>query len=99
MHFIFTYDLSASGKRREEIEESINKIIKPYKWARRLSTFYIIKIDSESDWNSILQQVQNLSKNIPEKFHFIMSPAMSGGSYNGILKKGDWDFVNKLTGD
>ena len=98
MHFILSYDLSASGVRRNEVEEKINEIIKPHKWAKRLSTLYILEVHSDSDWNSILQQLQNLSNNIPEKFEFIMSPAMHGGRYDGSLKTGDWDFVNEITG-
>jgi len=97
MHFTLTYDLGASGNRRTEIETEIDKILKPYNWAKRLTTFYIVKIDNQSEWDKILQQLQDLSKSITEKFHFIMSPVMDGGNYNGILKKGSWDNVNKIS--
>ncbi len=97
MHCVFTYDLAASGDRRTEIEADIDKFLKPYRWAKRLTTFYIIEIKSIENWNSLLKQFQDYSKSIPERFHFIISPPMAGGRYNGILPEGKWDFINDIT--
>lgn len=46
MHCTLTYDLGATGDRRTQIEAEIDKILKPYRWAKRLTTFYVIEINS-----------------------------------------------------
>jgi hypothetical protein len=97
MHFVMSYDLGASGERRQVVEEKISTILKPYRWAKRLTTFYIIEVQSTYEWQNILKQMQTLSNSIPESLLFIMSPPMKGGKYDGILKDGEWDFINKLT--
>jgi hypothetical protein len=97
MHFVFTYDLSATGERRKQIEEELDTYLKPYAWVRRLSTFYIIKVNSTLEWENLLKQLQGYSNSLPEKFHFIMSPPMTGGTYNGILTEGLWDDINKIS--
>ena len=97
MHCTLTYDLGATGDRRTQIEAEIDKILKPYRWAKRLTTFYVVEIDSKENWDKLLTDLQNLSKSISERFHFIMSPPMTGGRYNGILPSGKWDFINEIT--
>lgn len=97
MHFVFSYDLSATGDRRKELEERITTILKPYRWAKRLSTFYIIEVSDTSAWQYILKQFSDMSNEINEKFHFVMSPPQSGGRYNGVLPNGQWDFVNTIS--
>ena len=39
MHFVLTYDLSATGQQRTDIENQIVEIINPHRHVRRLSTF------------------------------------------------------------
>lgn len=98
MHFVLSYDLSASGERRTEIENQIEQILAPYKYIRRLSTFYIIHIDVASEWDTILSKLVDLSQNIAEKFQFIMSPTMPSGSrYNGMLSRTDWSEINTIS--
>ncbi|MDE6159466.1 MAG: hypothetical protein K2F69_05155 [Bacteroidaceae bacterium] len=97
MHFVLSYDLSAQGTRRSEIEEKIENVLSPYKHVKRLSTFYIVLIRVDSDWEAIRSSLTALSQEISETFHFIMSPSMEGGKYNGILQKGEWDEINAIT--
>ena len=97
MHFVLSYDLSATGERRSSIEERINNILAPYSHVKRLTTFYIIHIQDEVQWEAVRSSLTALAQEIPETLHFIMTPAMSGGQYNGMLQKGDWDEINKIT--
>lgn len=98
MHFVFSYDLGAEGQRRAEIEAKIQEIIAPYKYTKRLYNFYIIHIEVNSEWDTFLSKMSDLAMSVPEKFHFIISPAMNGGvKYNGILPKGEWDEINELS--
>lgn len=97
MHFVLSYDLSAQGERRSEIEGKIENVLSPYKHVKRLTTFYIVLIRVDSDWEAIRSSLTALSQEISETFHFIMSPPMEGGKYNGILQKGEWDEINAIT--
>ena len=97
MHFVLSYDLGATGTRRTQIQQDLDNILQPYRWARRLSTFYIIEVHNTQDWDTILAQLQTLSRNITQRFNFVMSPIMHGGRYDGILGEGDWDHVNEVT--
>ena len=53
MHFVLSYDLSATGERRSSIEERIDNILSPYRHVRRLTTFFIIHIQNEAQWEAI----------------------------------------------
>lgn len=98
MHFVLSYDLSLeAGARRNEIVSQIESFLPVNNFVRRLSTFYVVHVKSEAEWNVILTNLSNLSRGIPEDFHFIMSPCMTGGRYNGILPKAEWDAINNLS--
>ena len=97
MHFVLSYDLSAAGERRTEIESRIENILANYKHIKRLSTFYIVHVSNNIEWESIRTALTNLVNGISEKMHFIMSPLMNGGMYNGILSTGEWDEINAIT--
>lgn len=97
MNFVLSYDLSASGDRRSQIEQRINEILQPYPNTRKLSTFFIIHVNTRQDWIDILRNMENLSRGITESLHFIMSPLIDGGIYNGILRQTDWIDINNIT--
>lgn len=97
MHFVLTYDLSATGERRTEIEDRIENILSPHRRVKRLSTFYIVQVSNNIEWESIRSALTLLANGISERMHFIMSPLMSGGMYNGILSTGEWDEINAIT--
>ncbi len=97
MHFVLTYDLSATGERRAEIERQIDDVLHPYRHTRHLTTFYIIHVDTRQQWVDIRNQLQNLARSISEIFHFIMSPTMSGGVYDGFLITTEWEDINSIT--
>ena len=96
MHFVLSYDLSAEGARRQEIEQNIEQILHPYRHVKRLSTFYIIHILTNADWENIRVALTKFAQEINESFHFIMTPPIDIGNYNGLLSKGDWDEINEI---
>ena len=98
MHFVLSYDLSAEGSRRAEIENRIERVLSPYPHVKRLTTFYIIRVANAVEWESIRTGLNNLANDIQEEFHYIMtSPNREAGKYNGILYKGEWDAINEIT--
>lgn len=97
MNFVLTYDLKLTGQERTSIETRIDNVLKPYKYAKNLSTFYVIHIDSYTQWDQILVSMTNIAKDLVGKFHFIMSPPVNGGRYNGYLPYKSWETINGIT--
>ncbi len=102
MHFTLGLDIKTTDvNRRKEIASHIwDVLLSRYKRAMRLSgALIIIKINSDQDWRNILNELTDYTNNQLETIHFMMTPPMTGGRYQGILKKGDWDFINEITDD
>lgn len=98
MHFVFSYDLGVeAGSRRNEIENKIVSFLPEKKYTKKLNNFYIVSVSDQNDWDNLLKSLQEYSQAIPEKLHFIMSPLIDGGRYNGILAKGEWADINLLS--
>ena len=98
MHFVLSWDISATGNERTQIEEAIKLVIKPYSWVRPLTTFYIIKVDTQEQWDKIFAALNAAARSHgSNKAHYVMSPLMNGGQYNGLLPKNLWDAINERT--
>ena len=97
MHFVVAWDISAKGERWTAINNDLKSVIDKYSWARPLTTYYIVKVSGQSDWDAILNSLTTKAKSHKETVHFVMSPLMQGGRYNGILPKDMWDKINKRT--
>lgn len=97
MHCVFSYDLAAEGERRAEIETRILQILNDYQHVRRLKDFFIVYIQSRENWERLLSDLTQYLQPMPERTHFILSPPMSGGMYNGLLGANDWAEINAIT--
>lgn len=97
MHCVFSYDLAAEGQRRSEIEARITDILSTYRNVRRLTTFYIVYVANQEQWNNLLRDLTNYLQPMQERAHFILSPPMVGGIYNGLLGPNDWTEINEIT--
>lgn len=95
MHFVISWDISAQGTEWTDLNDKMRAILKPYSWARPLTTFYVVNVPSQETWNKILAELSTFAKGHPNKINFIMSPLMQGGKYNGILPNNMWDEINK----
>lgn len=97
MHCVFSYDLSVpAGARRNEIENRIGELLNSHRNVRRLTTFYILNVRNNADWENLRVQLTDYLTSIPENVHFIMTPPINGGHYNGILGSGEWDDINAI---
>ena len=56
MHIAVTWDISASGENWSSINERMRDVLKPYSWARPLTTFYVVKPESVTLQASILRK-------------------------------------------
>lgn len=97
MHCVFSYDLAADGDILRELESTISSILTPYRHVRRLQSFYIIHVDNVEAWNTLLRELTSYLQPRPERAHFILSPPMEGGMYNGLLGSNEWEEINEIT--
>lgn len=99
MHCVLSYDIHLdAGEQRQELERRIQAILSDYvPNVRRLTTFFVVHVNDRQDWDTLLHRLIELSKANPGIIHFIMSPPMDGGRYNGILPRGEWDEINSIT--
>jgi hypothetical protein len=95
MHFVVSWDISATGDEWTRLNEQMREKLKPYSWVRPLTTFYVVQVPSQETWDFILRTLTEFSKNNSSKINFVMTPLMSGGRYNGVLPPNMWEEINK----
>lgn len=98
MHFIVSWDTKAQGERQSEINSALKGCLKGYSWVRPLVAFYIVKVDSQKDWDSIFECLTNVARQYKREANFVLSPLMEGGRYNGWLPKNLWPAIRKRSG-
>ena len=97
MHFVLSWDIEAEGQKWTEINEAMKQGLSGYLWVRPLTTFYIVKANSQHDWDTIQKNLVGVAKRYSEEISFIMSPLMDGGRYNGWLPKDLWPKIRERT--
>ena len=98
LHIAVSWDISATGDRWKVLNQQMQDVLKPYSWVRVLSTFYIVQIRSESARGAMQSALEAVARAAPERIHFLISPAMQGGRYNGYLSRDAWPKINQRTG-
>jgi hypothetical protein len=99
MHILISWDIHASGARRNEINAKLKECVSGYSWVRPLTTLYIVQFDDLEDRELIKAALVDLCGQFPREIYFIMSPAMEGGLYNGWLPKRLWPKIRQRTGE
>jgi len=97
MHFVVSWDIKTKGENWKEINNAMKEGLSGYSWVRPLTTFYIVKVDSQYDWNFIHDNLASTAKIYSGKVNFVMGPLMEGGRYNGWLPKALWPKIRKRT--
>lgn len=97
MHFALSWDITAENNRWKEINDQMHAVVAAYSWVKPLTTFYIVKVASQAEWDKILNTLGTIAKENKEKIHFVMTPLMNGGRYNGILPEKWWETINQRT--
>jgi len=71
--------------------------IQAYPWIRPLSTFYVVKIYGEANRLEIQNSMTAVARSAGATVHFLITPAMVGGQYQGFLPADDWAKINERT--
>jgi hypothetical protein len=102
MHFVVSWDIKTdppNSTRWKEINDAMKKGIGNYSWVRPLTTFYIVKVKAQADWNKIRNDLVEIAKKFGSEINFVMSPLISGGGYNGWLPGDLWAKIRERTED
>lgn len=96
MHIVVSWNIKALGARKSALNDEMKSCLKDYSWARPLeNNVYVVKIDTAEEREILQDRLLKVAKEAPEKVHFLMSPAMDGGRYNGWLPRPMWAKINK----
>lgn len=97
MHVMLSWDIPAEGERWKEINQQLRECLSSYSWVRPLKTVYVVKVDDHAERKALIAALTDVARSAPERVHFLMTPAMSGGGYNGFLPRDMWEKVTKRT--
>jgi hypothetical protein len=92
MHFIVSWDLRTQANRRPEIDHAMLDGLRGYAWIRLLSTFYILEIGSDQDWQVIHKNLLSIAQGYPGEVNFLMSPIYDTDSNFFVYQMPDSDF-------
>jgi hypothetical protein len=97
MHFLLTYGIGGTKEQQAVVLNSINATIKPHQHCLALASTFIVRVDSQSDWETIKSALESIAKTSPVPLNFIMTPLMHGGKYDGWMPQPAWQNINTLT--
>jgi hypothetical protein len=97
MHFIVSWDLPAATVNRADFERQLENCFSNFQNNKPLTTFYIIRVENQADYSTILTSLQNVGRTIPG-FRLIVSPIMTGGRYDGLHSNDVWQLINQISG-
>ena len=97
MHFIVSWDIQSKDEKWDEINAQLQECLEDYSWVRPLSTFYIVRVSGQEEWARIKEDLQAVAESSTAKTHFVVSPLMYGGRYDGWLPKTAWPKIRKRT--
>jgi hypothetical protein len=95
MYVVVSWDISASGEEWESINARLKDGLSNFSWARPLSTFYVVRITSEEERQTIQSRLLTVAKSVAKNVHFLISPAMAGGRFTGFLPQDMWENLNE----
>lgn len=96
MHIVVSWDITNASEPGawSMWDERLKEVIQPYSWVRPLKTVYVISVPNEDSRRRIITGLQNVSHQALGHIHILVSPAMVGGQYDGLLPQNLWSELN-----
>lgn len=99
MHIGVSWDIAAEGHVRwETINAEMRGVLQPYSWVQTMRSYFVVRIASEIDRQSIYKGLSAVSTSVPENVQFLITPGMYGGQYAGFVDASLWPAINARTG-
>jgi len=99
MHFVVSWDVQADGDAWNTANAELKECLSGYSWVKPLSTLYVVKIQNEESYEAIKESLKEVSRNSSVTIHFLVTPIMNGGRYDGWLPKKMWPLIREKAQD
>ncbi len=96
MHIVVSWDITGNANlNRGHWEDQLKAVILQYSWVRPLTTFYVVQIPDPYARQIIVDGLVRVSTSAGGLINVVVSPPMSGGTYQGSLPRDLWPELNK----
>jgi len=98
MHFVVSWDIHAQGAKWTEVNNQLQACLAPYSWVKPLNTLYVVQVASQVAGDHIVSMLTRTAQSAAVtgvSVHFLATPLMSGGRYQGFLSQEAWNAVNE----
>lgn len=99
MHFVISWDIQAEGEEWKNANDTLKKCLSGYSWVKPLTTLYIVKIRNEEAYDSIKESLKEVASTASITIHFVVTPIMYGGRYDGWLPDKMWPMIRERAQD
>jgi hypothetical protein len=98
MHIVVSWDIQTPKPRWDQVDEALKNALAGFSWIRPLTTFYVVRINSEVDRGTIRDRLVAAARAATGvTVHIVISPTMAGGRYDGLLPTDWWPQLNERT--
>ncbi|AQS61772.1 hypothetical protein A8L48_22570 [Rhizobium rhizogenes] len=96
VHILVSWDITNASEPGawNMWNERLKEVIKSYSWVRPLNTVYVIEVPNEFVRRNIINGLQAVSRQHSGYIHIVVTPAMVGGQYDGVLPQNLWPELN-----
>src|SRR5689334_19080889 len=96
MHIVISWDIMTAKPAWDDIDAKLRAGLEGYSWVRPLTTLYVVRISAERDRIAIRDRLNAIARAaLPVTVHIVVSPAMTGGRYDGFLPQDSWTQLNQ----
>lgn len=99
MHFVVSWDIQAEGEAWKAANAALKECLSGYSWVKPLTTLYIVRIRNEEAYESIKESIKEVARTSTVTVHFLVTPVMHGGRYDGWLPKSMWPMIRERARD
>ena len=97
VHVAISWDISAQGERWTAINDQMKGALGQRSWVKPLTTYYVVRVAGEGDRHAIQNDLLAVAQSVTERVHFVISPTMASGRYDGYLPHDMWAKLNVRT--
>jgi hypothetical protein len=96
MHIMLAWSVATDDEsERKAINGRMREALDGYSWVRVMPSVYVVKIDEADERDVLHERFREIVTSVPETVHFLISPLMEGGRYNGWLPNRLWPKINE----
>jgi hypothetical protein len=99
MHFLVTWRFRNPERRNEAVIVELISAFSGQSFSKAMEDTFVVSVASQEDYKSIIGKLTQVAKDYTKEIHFMATPPISFGKYNGWLPKSVWEKVNAITSE